>query len=123
MWKRELRFRPYRIPRQHLAAKRRIINSRLNAKENTADATCCKVKGIVADDGVVDPQTVPGNNGCGLDPGELMVKGWKEKHASASEAIVKAERHVVAQDLKELQQLTVEHIVKRMAKNVDDKNV
>ena len=52
-------------------------------------------------------------NGNGVDGGEMMVPGWKERHASASEAIVKAERHGDThskETIEQLQEKTVQHI-------------
>lgn len=58
-----------------------------------------------------------GNGNC-IEGGELLdsVTGWKEKHASTSEAIVKAERHGSDISTEELQRRTVEHFVKKTKK-------
>ena len=59
-----------------------------------------------------------GDNGNGVDGGDLLVPGWKEKHASISEAIVKAERHVNC-STDELQRKTVEHVEQVRKKKVN----
>lgn len=51
-------------------------------------------------------------NGNGFDSGTLLVEGWKEKHASSSEAIVKADRHGKDISTTELQEITVKHMTK-----------
>jgi hypothetical protein len=58
-------------------------------------------------------------NGNGMDGGDMLnghgedPHGWKEKHASDSEAIVKAERHGKdEEDPSALQKRTVEHFEK-----------
>lgn len=59
-------------------------------------------------------------NGNGVDGGEMLselkdeLHGWKEKHASDSEAIVKAERHGDRNDAETLQKKTVEHFEKQV---------
>ena len=55
-----------------------------------------------------------GDNGNGTDNGDMLVIGWKEKHASTSEAIVKAERHGDNITTEELQKKTVEHLEKKI---------
>jgi hypothetical protein len=58
-----------------------------------------------------------GDNG-GCDSGELLSQGWREKHASDSEAIVKAERcGEEGQDTTQLQQRTVEYLSRRVVKD------
>lgn len=54
------------------------------------------------------------NNGetIHIDGGDLLVQGWKESNASASEAIVKAERHSNDISTEELQKKTVDHVMK-----------
>lgn len=45
-----------------------------------------------------------------IDGGKLLVEGWKEADASASEAIVKAERYCVDQTFEQMQKESVDHI-------------
>ena len=51
-----------------------------------------------------------------FESGDMMQEGWKEGHASYSEAIVKAERHV-DKNPEELQKDSVEYFEKHRTKN------
>ena len=62
---------------------------------------------------------VNGTNGDnGIDGGELIndVQGWKETHASDSEAIVKAERHDDTSSVKVLQEKTESYFAERQSR-------
>ena len=52
------------------------------------------------------------SNGSWIDPGTIIQPGWKEGHASQSEAVIKAERHP-HRTPDELQKDTMEHFKSR----------
>lgn len=60
------------------------------------------------------------NGGNGVDSGELLAEGWKEKHASDSESIIKAERSTNKGTIEELQKVSVKHMEEHSMKRADN---
>ncbi len=51
----------------------------------------------------------------GIETGNMLAEGWKEKHASESESIIKAERSGKKQSVEEMQKESVDFVTRASA--------
>jgi len=111
------------LTRKETIGTRRICHSNIknNIENNTKNDPRSKLPATISTGGKDGTEFTNGENHV-FESGDLIQVGWKERHASISEAIVKAERHV-SKNPQELQKDSVEHFTKFNSENIKRENL